>query len=219
VAELRALTRRMVMAEVSVGDILSPAQLDALLATSFDPFAATGFRDARVDSPFPLSTDTYWSRYRADGAWHATFWVGEWPRDAVPGDFLAPFILESEGTRTITTVAQPVRPSRARREVEMAQTSFEADEEIRARHGYRRSARRRQEYQALERREEELATGHGLYRYSSYLTVSARTREELDTSVMSLRAAACQARLELVRLSGQQEVAFTACLPLARQLR
>ena len=145
--------------------------------------------------------------------------MGEWPRDAVPGDFLAPLILESEGTRIITTVAQPVRPSRARREVEMAQTSFEADEEIRARHGYRRSARRRQEYLALERREEELATGHGLYRFSSYLTVSARSREELDASVMGVRAAACRARLELVRLSGQQESAFTACLPLARHLR
>ena len=224
VGELRALTRRMAMAEVSVGDILSPRQLDALLASSFDPFAAPGTRDTGADpcidgGPYPLSTHTYWSHYRADDAWHATFWVGEWPRDAVPGDFLAPLILESEGTRIITTVAQPVRPSRARREVEMAQTSFEADEEVRARHGYRRSARRRQEYLALERREEELATGHGLYRYSSYLTVSARSREELDASIMGLRAAACRARLELVRLSGQQEIAFTACLPMARHLR
>lgn len=224
VGELRALTRRMAMAEVSVGDILSPGQLDALLASSFDPFSTPRARDTGVDwclesDPYPLRTHTYWSRYCADAAWHATFWVGEWPREAVPGDFLAPLILESEGTRIITTVAQPVRPSRARREVEMAQTSFEADEEIRARHGYRRSARRRQEYLALERREEELATGHGLYRYSSYLTISARSSEELDASVMSLRAAACRARLELVRLSGQQEIAFTACLPLARHLR
>lgn len=225
VGELRALARRMAMAEVSVGDILSLDRLDALLASSFDPFAATRARSVADPAaisdagPYPLSTDTHWSRYRAGDAWHATFWVGEWPRDAVPGDFLAPLILESEGTRAITTVAEPVRPSRARREVEMAQTSFEADEEIRDRHGYRRSARRRQEHLALERREEELATGHGLYRYSSYLTVSARSSEDLDRSVMGLRAAACRARLELVRLSGQQEMAFTACLPLARHLR
>ena len=111
--ELRALTRRMAMAEVSVGDILSPGQLERLLASSFDPFAAPRVPNAGVnacadDNPYPASTDTYWSRYRAGDAWHATFWVGEWPRDAVPGDFLAPLILESEGTRVITTVAQPV---------------------------------------------------------------------------------------------------------------
>lgn len=225
VAELRSLARRMASAEVSVGDILSLEQLDALLASCFDPFVAIRTPSAgpastpREQGPYPLATDTGWSCYRAGDAWHATFWVGEWPRDAVPGDFLAPLILEAQGTRTISVVAAPVRPSRARREVEMAQTSFEADEEIRARHGYRRSARRHQEFLALERREEELATGHGEYRYSAYLTVSAPSREELDASVMGMRDAACQARLELVRLSGQQEIAFTAALPLARHLR
>jgi hypothetical protein len=49
--------------------------------------------------------------------------------------------------------------------------------------------------------------------------VSARTSEELERNCSEIEHAAQMARLELLRLYGQQEEAFTYTLPLCRGLR
>ena len=68
------------------------------------------------------------------------------------------------------------------------------------------------------RREAELADGHADYRFSGYVTVSASDRMGLDTACAEIEQAASQARLELRRLYGRQEEAFTWTLPLGRGL-
>jgi hypothetical protein len=56
-------------------------------------------------------------------------------------------------------------------------------------------------------------------RYAGFVTVSARDEEELDRHCSEIEHAAQMARLELVRLFGQQDLAFTYTLPLCRGLR
>ena len=112
----------------------------------------------------------------------------------------------------------PVGPARAAREVEAARTADLADEELRRRAGFVTTARRRREAEGVVRREAELADGHAEYRFSGYVTVSAPDRAGLDAACAEVEQAASQAHLELRRLYGQQEEAFTWTLPLARGL-
>ena len=64
-----------------------------------------------------------------------------------------------------------------------------------------------------------LADGHAAVRFAGYVTVSARTSEELERNCSEIEHAAQMARLELLRLYGQQQEAFTYTLPLCRGLR
>ena len=85
--------------------------------------------------------------------------------------------------------------------------------------GFIETARGRRQTEAVARREEELADGHAAVRFAGYVTVSARSAEELDRHCSEIEHAAQMARLELLRLYGQQEEAFTYTLPLCRGLR
>ena len=56
-------------------------------------------------------------------------------------------------------------------------------------------------------------------RFAGYLTVAARSEEELERHCSEVEHAAQMARLEPLRLYGQQEESFTYTLPLCRGLR
>src|ERR1700731_2245996 len=109
----------------------------------------------------------------------------------------------------------PVGPAQATRQVEAARTADMADEELRRRAGFLATMRRRREAEGGLRREAELADGHAEYRFSGYVTVSAAERDALDSACAEVEQTASQAHLELRRLYGQQEQAFTWTLPLA----
>jgi hypothetical protein len=121
--------------------------------------------------------------------------------------------------RSIAVTLEPISPLRAIREVEAARTSDLADQELRGRMGFVETARRRRMAEATARREEELADGHAAVRFSGYVTVSARSDDELEHHCAEVEHAAQMARLELIRLYGQQDEAFTYTLPLCRGLR
>jgi hypothetical protein len=112
----------------------------------------------------------------------------------------------------------PVAPAQSVREAEAARTADLADEELRRRAGFLATARRRRQAEGVVQREVELADGHGEYRFSGYVTVSETDRAALDVACAEVEQAARQAHLELRRLYGQQEQAFTWTLPLARGL-
>jgi hypothetical protein len=93
-----------------------------------------------------------------------------------------------------------------------------ADEQLRRRAGFLTSARRRREAEGVLQREGELADGHGEYRFSGYVTVTAGDPEELAAACAEVEQSAHQAHLDLRRLYGQQAEGFTWTLPLARGL-
>lgn len=227
--ELGTLADRLRQAEVDVEEVLGPRRLAAVLRGAFDPAAARplavrGRRrpdraGAAGSSAWPLATTVAWDHYQADSGVHATFWVAELPRRDVPAGFLFPLLVRTTAMRSVAVVAEPVPPSVAARAIEAAHASHVADEELRAKAGYLPSARRRRTHEDLLAREAELAAGHGEYRFSAYVTVSARNAEGLEAAAAEVEHLAADAGLELRRLYGEQDVAFTYTLPLARGLR
>lgn len=227
--ELEALAERLTAADVRVVGALRPGMLAAAVRVAFDPWSRPGLARLAAADPdrdgideaaaWPLGAEASWAAYRTDGAYHATYWIAGWPRVDVGAAFLSPLLLHTQMVRAIAVTIEPISPLKAIREVESARTSDEADRELRGRMGFIETARRRRQTEAVARREEELADGHAACRFAGYVTVSARTLEELEHDCSEVEHAAQMARLELLCLYAQQEEAFTYTLPLCRGLR
>ncbi|MGH3038333.1 MAG: SCO6880 family protein [Gaiellaceae bacterium] len=227
--ELEALGERLATADVRVLGALRPGMVANEIRVAFDPWSRPGLARLAAADPeregldvgaaWPAAAENAWASYRTDGAFHATYWIAGWPRTDVGAAFLSPLLLHAQMVRTIAVTIQPISPLRAFREVESARTSDVADRELRGRMGFVETARLRRMAEATARREEELADGHAAVRFAGYVTVSGRSEEELERHCSEAEHAAQMARLELLRLYGQQEEAFTNTLPLCRGLR
>jgi hypothetical protein len=227
--ELEALAERLAAADVRVVGALRPGILASAVRVAFDPWSRPGLARLAAADPdrdgideaaaWPLGSETSWGVNRTDGAFHVTYWIASWPRIDVGAAFLSPLLLQAQVVRAIAVTIEPISPLKAMREVEAARTSDVADRDLRGRMGFIESARRRRQTEAVARREEELADGHAAVRFAGYVTVSARTLKELERHCSELEHAAQMARLELLRMYGQQEEAFTYTLPLCRGLR
>lgn len=227
--ELEALAERLTAADVRVVGALRPGMLAVAVRVAFDPWSRPGLARLTAADPsrdgideaaaWPLGTETSWGFYRTDGAFHVTYWIASWPRADVDAAFLSPLLLHAPMVRAIAVTIAPISPVKAIREVEAARTSDEADRELRGRMGFMETARRKRQTEAVARREEELADGHAAVRFAGYVTVSAPTLEELEQHCSEVEHAAQMSKLELLRLYGQQEEAFTYTLPLCRGLQ
>nr|MBA2312035.1 PrgI family protein [Actinomycetota bacterium] len=227
--ELAALSTKLVSAEVTVDGALTPRLVARAIRTGFDPACreslarvgsrAPGRDGTSIANAAPMATETSWSAYRSDGAWHRTYWIAEWPRIDADPDFLAPLMLRTERMRTVSLTMEPVSALKAIRSVESARTSAAADEELRNRAGFVTTARRLREQEALASHERDLGDGHAFYRFAGFVTVTATDPEELERACGEVEEAAGRSFLDLRRLSGEQDIAFTYTLPLCRGLR
>jgi hypothetical protein len=216
-------------AEVTVLGALGPAQLARTLRTAFDPYAGAELARLEATDPerdglaeqgaWPLGAREGWDHYRSDGAVHATYWIGAWPRVEVSPLFMDALLGSSSAVRSVAVTFEPLAVQRSTREIEAAVTRDRADHELRARFGQAETARQRQAREATARREAELAAGHGEVRLSGFVTVSGRDPDDLRRSCSEVLDLAARAHLELHRLYGQQADAFTFTLPLGRGLR
>jgi hypothetical protein len=219
--EMRLLQGQLRTADLTVERVLNAAACERALRRSFaerpEPEASPHVaRPSRW--PWPVATEATWAAFRTDGVWHATYWIAEWPRVEVGPDFLAPLLLQSVGRRTVAVTMVPTNPLQAARSVEAAKTAEVADGELRRRAGFLNTARRERESEHLFRRESELAEGHADYGFAGYVTVSAADPDELQRGCAEAEQLAHQAHLELRRLYGRQDDAFTWTLPLGRGL-
>jgi hypothetical protein len=216
-------------AEVTVLGALSGPQLGRALRTAFDPFAraelaaleaADPLRDGLSEaSAWPLGAAEAWDHYRSDGAVHATYWIGGWPRVDVSPLFMDALLGRSSAVRAVAVTFEPIAPERSIRETEAAITRDRADRALRHRFGQLETARQRQAQEATLQREAELAAGHGEVRLSGFVTVSGRDPDDLRRACSEVLEHSARARLELHRMYGQQADAFTFTLPLCRGLR
>ncbi len=216
-------------AEITVLGALGPGQLARAMRTAFDPYARSeltaletadpgrdGLREANA---WPLGALESWDQYRTDGALHATYWIGGWPRIDVSPMFMDALLGRSSVVRTVAVTFEPIPPERSTRDVEAAITRDRADRDLRRRFGQSETARQRQAEDATVRRESELAAGHGEVRLAGFVTVTGRDPEDLRRSSAEVLEHAARARLELHRMYGQQADAFTFTLPLCRGLK
>jgi hypothetical protein len=216
-------------AEVTVLGALAPGQLARSLRTAFDPYvlpelasleaADAGRAGLAEASAWPLGTRETWDHYQSDGALHATYWIGAWPRADVSPMFMDALLGRSSAVRAVAVTFEPLAPDRSTREVEAAVTRDQADSELRRRFGQSQTARQRQAAEATLRREAELAAGHCEVRLAGFVTVTGRDADDLRRACSEVSDHAARARLELHRMYGQQADAFTFTLPLCRGLR
>ena len=226
VQELSSLSDRLQAAGVSVEGALPPRLLAETVRVAFEPWARLDLaqravRDAEAAgcepaSAWPVAAQDDWLRHRTDGAWHAVYWIRKWPRVQVRPDFLEPLLLRTRALRTLSLVMEPVPPERAQREVERQRTHTLSDQATRERHGFMTSRRREHEMEQVLTREEELAEGYEELRFTGYLAVSAASVYDLELACKEVQRQASRARLQLIRLAGEQAAAFTAVLPLGR---
>lgn len=220
VQQAERVARMLAEAEIEVLGALGAGQLARLLRTAFDPYVRaelSTLEDAVAAAP--LAAQERWDSYRCDGSYHATFWVGGWPRADVSPMFMEAILGSSDVVRTVTVTFEPIPPDRSTREAEAAITRDRADSELRRRFGQSETARQRLAREAALRRESELAAGHGEVRLTGFITVSGRDEADLSRACAEIRQHATRARMELHRMYGQQAEAFTFTLPLARGLR
>jgi hypothetical protein len=211
--EVSALRARMHGAGLACEGVLDGPGAAVALAN----FLVPSLVRAPGSYPWPLAVEERWGELRADGFWHRTYWVAEWPRSRVGPDFLSP-LLVGTGRRSFSVVMAPVPPERAQRDAESSRTSQVADAQLRAQGGFLETARQRRQSEALEGREAELADGRGVFELAGFVTVSASERGQLDAASSELERAAGAAKLSLRRLYGQQKEALTWVLPFGRGL-
>jgi type VII ESX secretion system EccE translocon-like protein len=229
VEETERVAQGLEAAEVTVLGALSSGQLGRALRTAFDPYARAELATLETADPdrdglaeanaWPLGAREGWDHYRSDGAVHATYWIGGWPRVDVSPMFMDALLGRSSTVRTVAVTFEPIAPDRSTREIEAAVTRDQADRELRRRFGQSETARQRQAQDATARRESELAAGHSEVRLSGFVTVSGRDRDELRRASSEVLEHSARARLELHRMYGQQAEAFTFTLPLCRGLK
>jgi len=206
--EVRAVRGQMRSAGFVCDGVLDGAGAAAAIGS----FLVAGLGRNPRAFPWPLVVEEHWSEVHAEGSWHRTFWVAEWPRNRVGPDFLSPLLIGT-ARRSFSVVMAPVPPEKAAREAESSRTAQAADAQLRAQGGFLETARHRRQSEALEGRETELADGRGSFELAGYITVSAPDKMGLEEATAELERAAGAAKLSLRPLYGQQKDALAWALP------
>lgn len=197
-------------------------QIPALVRGSFEPHVSpAGPRPlGSSDAPLgPVAVEEKWDRARTDSAWHATYWVAEWPRSEVASDFLQPLLAPDGHWWTFSLTVEPVSTGRALRDIRRAKVEHAADASQRERVGRVEDETTRAEIEDVARREQDLVAGHGELRFVGLLSGSAPGSAELDETCAALESAAARAMCEVRRLYGQQAQAHAvAAVPVAGAL-
>jgi len=110
-----------------------------------------------------------------------------------------------------------MRADQAARDIRRKKTEHIADQAQRAKIGQIEDAAQTAEYHDVLQQEADLASGHGICRYTGLIAISAPSEDELQAAVAAIEQAAVQASCETRLLVGQQAQAFAvAALPLCR---
>jgi hypothetical protein len=165
----------------------------------------------------PVAISETWDRLHHDSGWSQVLWITEWPRIAVPTDFLHPLIFAPGVRRSVCLATRPLATEVALRQIRREKTEAVADSTQKAKIGQLADLSDRQEFDDLLARERSIIAGHTDVLFSGYVTVTAPTRDGLDAAVATITRAASQSCCELRPVYGHQMEAFiTAALPLAR---
>jgi len=222
------ITQGLERARVQIDSALTAGGVARALRVAFDPYvhpqlaalrAGGGGDELSEPAAWPAATRTSWGHYRADGAVHATYEIGGWPRAEVGPAFLGPLLGPSEHVRAVAVTFEPLDSLRSLRQAEYEITREETDRQTRRRFGQVETTRQHQTSDAARRRETELASGHSEVRLTGFVTVTAPDLDGLEAACDETGTHAGRANLELRRLYGQQADAFTFTLPLCRGLR
>ena len=220
--EMSTITAALRAADLAPTGWLEPGDLALILRSAYDPVVAGALerhgdlgRDLATAGPVAVSEN--WSTVRSDSAVHCVLWISDWPRSLVFPGFLAPLLLSSGVRRTVSLLYTPMRNDQAARDIRKKKTEYISDAAQRQRIGQIEDAQQSAEYGDVLQQEADLTAGHGIFRTTGLIAVSADDPDELERAVADIEQAAIQASCETRRLWGQQAQAFSAAaLPLCR---
>jgi hypothetical protein len=235
--QLRALHSHLAGADLTVHAWLGPRELAEVVRTAFDPHSARHLAEHRathgpagagpVNGPVgrepgvspalagPAAAVAHPGSYQHDGAWSVTYWIAQWPRHHVPATALAPLLAESTHRRAVSLHLEPLGPREAEREVMRERTARSVAVRMRQRTGQVVPEHERAALEQAHAQDVERAAGHGLARFTGYITVTVTDPGQLDDACAELEADAAAARIELRRMWLTQDAGFAAsALPL-----
>jgi hypothetical protein len=219
-ADMATLTDGLRIAGLHPGTWMDEAGLSVHIRHAFDPVAwLDGAADpgANLGRAGPMAVSESWDRLRHDTAWSQVLWISEWPRIAVPADFLHPLIFAPGVRRSLCLIARPVAAAAALRQIRREKTGAVADSAQKAKIGQLADLADAVEYDDLLARERSIIAGHTDVIFTGFVTVTATSPESLEAACAAITRAAGQAACEVRPLYGQQMQGFvTAALPLAR---
>jgi hypothetical protein len=225
--QLGSLAERLEATDIKVLGILPPRLIAETIRVAYDLSARQRARQLEQSGGLegldplrcaPMALVEAPGQLQTDGSLHVTYHVAEWPRREVGATFLAPLLLQTRCTRTVSMTMEPVDTLRAHREIDRAHIGRKTAGRVLDHYGFDPTFRRQAEDAKVEDVGHELAQGHVSVRYSAYVTVSAQTQDELEAACGEVELQASASLLELERLWGQQLPAFTYTLPLGRGL-
>lgn len=223
--ELSSLASRLDAAGFQCGLPLDAHALAKALRSRLDPTVLQ--RDGRPGTlaeaaglatwnAAPLSVDIDLCHLRADGSFHRSYWVADWPRLDQGPNWLEPLLLHAGGVRSFALHYEPVARSRSQRRVDRDSTRLAADEEHRSRAGFRIGAAHRRAQSAVAEREAELVAGFCELEYAGFVVVTAPDLDTLERSCAEYEQAAAQLGLQLRPLDGSHDLGLACALPVAR---
>jgi hypothetical protein len=236
VREINAMAGSLSSAGLQVTEWLTPRGVAQVIRTAFDPEAqlALSARNTAADDPNwqgapkgvnpelagPAATETVWGLYRHDGAWTVSYQVRGFPQSEVYATFLQPLLRpRSNARRSLTLVYEPIGPAKARQELAREKTKREAARKLRSKTGRAESEDERREAMTARAQDVARASGQGVVRLTALIAVTVTDLEQLETACAELQADASSAGLEIRRVWGAQDDAFTiAALPLGQGL-
>ena len=223
--EMATLTEAVHAADLTPAGWLTADELATLIRGAFDPPASGSVDESSIGrvlpSAGPMGIVEEWDHLRADGSFHAALLVTEWPRSAVPVDFLHNLLVRLSGVqRSVSVIYQPRPAAVALREIRKDRVGYITDQAQREKLHQLTDFATSQEWADVEQRELDLVSGHGDLGFAGLIAVTAPTVDALQAALATTRQAALQSGCETRLLYGQQSQAFiAAALPFTRGLR
>ncbi|GGJ75220.1 lipoprotein [Pilimelia anulata] len=228
---LRALGSAVAGADLRVQEWLGPRDLAEVIRTAFDPDSvqhlserrAAARRDhssavaAGVDPGLagPTAAESSAGSYTHDGGKSVTYWVHSWPKSHVYSTVLGPLLGEGHHRRSISLHIEPLGPREAEREVMRERTARSAAVRLRQRTGQIIPEHEREALERAQTQDAERASGHGLVRFTGYVTATVTRPDELEDACAALEADAAAAGIALRRMWFAQDIGFAmSALPL-----
>lgn len=218
--DMASLVDSLRQAGLRPGSWLGEADIAAMVREAFDPAVHVDARSdpaANLAHAGPVAVAETWDHLHHDSAYSAVLWISEWPRIAVPPDFLHPLVFAPGIRRTLSLLARPLPTDQALRQIRREKTEVVADSAQKARVGQLADLADAQEYDDLLARERSVIAGHTDVEFTGFVTVTAPTRSALEAAQATITRAAAQAACEVRPVYGNQLQSFVlAALPFAR---
>ncbi|NWN87276.1 MAG: hypothetical protein HLX51_01825 [Micrococcaceae bacterium] len=187
----------------------------ALSRAAFDPDATVGITDrtgtfagVSPDSAGPMGMQAYTGYLATDNYLHRTYVVSEWPQAKARLGFLKDMVFAGDFRHTVTVVMEPVPMPKAMKKVQGRKADWESSQNIRERWSTGQSLEHVREREDIDMQEEELVDGASPLNMAGLVTVSARTRTELEDNCLQLLTKVAKAQCEVRPLYWEQDAAF-----------